>query len=469
MVPSSRRAALLLGCYLVPAALAAAAPSPESRWLQQYLRFDSSNPPGNEAAAAEWLAARFAERSIAAEILTSPAGRANLVALLPANSTTPPTGGIAASRERIVLLHHIDVVPAGDRSGWRHDPFAGELAGGSLWGRGAIDAKGLGIAHLAAFLDLAARQDRTRDLLFLATADEEAGGREGVGWLFESRPDLFAGVVAVLNEGGTGKSVGGRPLWWGIEVDQKRPLWLAVTARGREGHGSSAEIASASHRLVEGLARVLATAPALRGSPSAVRYLEALGRHDPRAARAAREGARLGAGTPPEELDRSALVGYENLFRDSLQVTTLRGSERINVVPGEARAEIDVRLLPETDERLFLDEIRRRLGAGLELDVMLRSPPATASPTDNAVYRTIAEHLRQEAPVVPAFLPAFTDARYFRTRGIPAYGLSPFTFDALELLTVHAPDERISLAAFDRGVARMKGLVRDLVTERPTR
>ncbi|MEZ5313272.1 MAG: M20/M25/M40 family metallo-hydrolase [Thermoanaerobaculia bacterium] len=342
-----------------------------------------------------------------------------------------------------------------------------ELAGGSLWVAGRSTRRAWA-SHLAAFLDLAARQDRTRDLLFLATADEEAGGREGVGWLFESRPDLFAGVVAVLNEGGTGKSVGGATPLVGDRGRPEATLWLAVTARGREGHGRVPR-SRAPHRLVEGLARVLATAPALRGSPSAVRYLEALGRHDPRAARAAREGARLGAGTPPEELDRSALVGYENLFRDSLQVTTLRGSERINVVPGEARAEIDVRLLPETDERLFLDEIRRRLGAGLELDVMLRSPPATASPTDNAVYRTIAEHLRQEAPVVPAFLPAFTDARYFRTRGIPAYGLSPFTFDALELLTVHAPDERISLAAFDRGVARMKGLVRDLVTERPTR
>lgn len=456
-------ASALLLAFVIPAELAglpAVELSREAAWLRHYLRFESSQPDGasgdgGERAAIDWLASLLAAESIRAEVLVSPGGRASLIARLPAPDPEAPA---------IVLLHHVDVVPAGaDPKLWQHPPFGGEVAEGALWGRGAIDTKSLGIAHLAAFLELARQPDRRRDLVFLATADEETGGAEGVGWILGARPELFVRTEAVLGEGGTGKSVAGRPLWWGIEIEQKRPLWLEVTARGKAGHGSSAGPESAAHRLIAGLARLLEAPPPLAGSRSGLNFLEALGRFDQRAARAARQVVLLLNGTPLDPVDARALAGYENLLRDSLQVTTLAAADRINIVPGEARAEIDLRLLPETDEGRLLTEIKRRLGDGLEVRVRLSSPAVAASPTTSDVYRALAARLAREAPVVPAFLPAFTDSRHFRARGIAAYGVTPFALEATELLTVHAPNERISLAAFDRGVARMKELVAALV------
>ena len=432
----------------------------ETRWLARYLQFDSSNPPGNERPAIEWLATLLANASLETKIFVSPGGRSNLIARLRATESFRTEGTAPA----IVLLHHVDVVPPGGEAGWRHPPFGGETAEGALWGRGAFDAKSLGIAQLAALLAAADEPVRRRELVFLATADEEAGGGEGVGWLLSAHPELFSNVEAVLNEGGAGKSVAGRPLWWGIEVDQKRPLWLEVIARGREGHGSSADPASAAHQLIAGLGRVVERDSPLRPSASAVRFLAALGRYDPRAARAAEQGDRLLAGESADRIDRKALAGFENLFRDGVQVTTLAGAERINVIPGTATAGIDVRLLPETDERLFLAELRETLGDDLELRILLSSPAAPPSHESSRSYRVIAARLASEAPVVPTFLPAFTDSRFFRARGIPAYGVNPFALDAVELLTVHAPNERISITAFERGVARMKAIVRDLVT-----
>jgi acetylornithine deacetylase/succinyl-diaminopimelate desuccinylase-like protein len=360
-------------------------------------------------------------------------------------------------------------VPAGE--GWRHPPFSGEVHDGELWGRGAIDTKSLGVAHLMAFLDAArSPEPRGRGLVFLAVADEEAGGGQGAAWLLAAHPELFENVAAVLNEGGVNKSVAGRTLYWGIEVNQKRPLWLEASASGRAGHGSAANPESAAHRLVTGLARLLAARPARRFPPAAREFLTALARLDPQARSAlATLEAFVKAG--PGGSQPLPVPGLENLLTDSLQITTLTGSEGINVVAGEARAGIDVRLLPDTDADTYLAELRRLLGPELTLEVRLTSPAAPPSPTSSAVYRALAATLAQSephaspggVPVLPAFIPAFTDSRHFRARGIAAYGFSPFALDALQLRGIHAPDERIGLAAFERGVVTMTRAVRALL------
>jgi acetylornithine deacetylase/succinyl-diaminopimelate desuccinylase-like protein len=443
-------AALALACRPAPPVLAEL--SEPARWLQEYLRIDTTNPPGHEERAVEFLRARLAAAGIASERLVGPGGRSSLVARLPPSRP----GG-----RSIVLLHHMDVVPAGE--GWSRDAFGGEERDGSIWGRGAIDCKSLGIAELAAFL-AAARSPapRERGLILLAVADEETGGGGGTGWILDARPELFSDVEAVLNEGGQNRVVLGKQHFWGLETTQKRPLWLEIRAAGRAGHASAVNPESAVHQLVRGLARLVDEPAVWRVSPAARAYFAGLAPIDANAAAMARD---LDAIIQAKGPTRNLLPGMAIYFLDTVQVTVLEGASEINVVPGEARARVDVRLLPDTDEKTFLDHLRAVVGKELEVEVLLSSPPVAPSPTDTAVYRRIAATLSPSAPVVPSFIAGITDSRYFRARGIAAYGFSPFALDWDALHTVHGPDEHIPVAAFDRGVETLRAVVLALVTD----
>jgi acetylornithine deacetylase/succinyl-diaminopimelate desuccinylase-like protein len=451
MSPRSLGAALALA-LLLPAA-AGAGLSREAGWLADYLRVDTTNPPGNEAAAAELLARLLREQGLASERYVSPTGRVSLVARLPATVPAAPV---------VVLLHHLDVVPAGE--GWTVPPFAGEVRDGALWGRGAIDSKGLGVAELAGFLAAARQSVRQRELLLVAAADEETGGGEGTAFLLARHPELFARVEAVVGEGGVNRTVLGRTLFWGIEVAQKRPLWLDVVARGRPGHASSLNPDSATHRLIRALARVIDQPEVWKVTPAARRFFDALAAFDPQARAVDADLDRIAASGRPTG---SIQPGMAGLFLDTLQVTQLAGSERINVVAGEARAALDARLLPDTDEQAFLAALRDRLGKDVEASVRLASPPSPPSPAEGPVWSALATGFVGDRPggppVVPVFIAGITDARYFRERGIAAYGISPFELEPPLVRTVHGPDERIPLAAFDAGVARLVAMTIALV------
>ena len=431
-----------------PASTKAPALSEEAVWLQQYLRIDTSNPPGNEGRAAVFLAGLLRGAGIPSRIVTSPAGRANLYARL----ASPRSGGRA-----LLLLHHMDVVPAGP--GWTVEPFAGRLRDGYLWGRGALDDKSLGIAHLAAMVHLKRRSEPfERDLIFLAVADEENGGRQGAGWLLSEHPELFRGVEAVVGEGGRSQvGAGGKLLWWGIEVTQKRPLWLAVSTSGRGGHGSGLNPDSANHQLVQGLARLLAAPAHWRVTPAARTYCRAIAPlHNQHWRRVfSNIDTVITADGPTEFL----LPGMANLFLDTTQVTVLRGGERINVIPETGSARLDIRLLPDTDETAFLANVRRLLGNGFRVDVLLSSPTATSSPASGRLYDALRRALSPEAPVVPTFIPGITDSRFFRARGIPSYGVSPFKVAPGDSRGIHGPDERIAVVELDRGAKRMRQIL----------
>jgi acetylornithine deacetylase/succinyl-diaminopimelate desuccinylase-like protein len=437
-------------CCQPPAAPDASTLSLPARWLQGYLRLDTTNPPGNEQRAADYLQRLLAARGVESRRLVSPGGRTSLWARLQAR---PGVDGPA-----LLLLHHTDVVAAGP--GWHHPPFGAEVHDGRLFGRGALDDKSLGIAQLAAFLDAAQhRSELRRDVVLLAVADEERGSAEGTAWLLQSHPELFQGVEGVLNEGGSNRQVNGRLLWWGVEVAQKRPLWLEVVAEGRGGHGAGHNPHSATHELIHALDRLLARPARWRVSPAARDYLRALAplHNATWQPLLTRPGQVIGPQGPKEG---GILPGMETLFLDTVQVNVLEGAPQINVVPPRASARIDVRLLPDTDAEAFLAELRQALGKDVEVSVLLSSPPAAASPTDSSLHRTIAKVLGREALVVPFFSPGFTDSRLFRQRGIPAYGLSPFALEPQDLLGIHGADERIPLAELDRGVERLREVVR---------
>jgi acetylornithine deacetylase/succinyl-diaminopimelate desuccinylase-like protein len=416
--------------------------------LQSYLRIDTSNPPGREAAGASFLKALLHREGIATQLLVPPSGRPSLYARLAA---AEPVGG------QLILLHHIDAVPAGP--GWTVGPTSGELRQGKLWGRGAVDDKSLGIAHLAAFIEMHRRGERlSRDLVFLAVADEEAGGKQGTRWLLEEHPELFADVAAVLGEGGSNRSFDGRLFWWGVEVAQKRPLWLRVAAEGRGGHGSTLNLHTAPHRLVRGLAAVLERPLRYHVSPPVRQYFEAVAPFESRKFQSI--VSNLDSIVADEDPSRHLLPGLPSYFLDSIQINALEAGEKVNVAPEEASALIDIRLLPDTDEEAFLAEIRQLLGKNLDVEILLSAPPAEASSVDTRFFDCMEAFLGSRAPVLPSFIPGVTDSRYFRERSIPAYGFSPFLLSGVDLKGIHGPDEHISVEAFEEGVETMKALVR---------
>jgi len=349
------------------------------------------------------------------------------------------------------------VVPAGP--GWTVPPFAGQVRDGYLWGRGTLDDKSLGIAQLAAMIDLRRRgAPLGRDVVFLAVADEENGGGRGTGWLLANHPELFQGVEGVIGEGGRSQTgAGGKLLWWGIEVAQKRPLWLEVSATGRGGHGSGLNPESANHTLIQGLARLLAQPVRWRVTAPARDYVRAIAPlHGQPLRRILSDIDKAVTESGPKEF---LLPGMANLFIDTVQATVLSGGSRINVIPSRSSALLDIRLLPDTNADAFLAEVRKALGPECGVKVLVTAPPAAPSPASGRMYAALQKVLGAEAPVVPTFVPGFTDSRFFRERRIPAYGLSPFALGGEDTRGIHNPDERIPLAELDRGVARMRRIL----------
>jgi acetylornithine deacetylase/succinyl-diaminopimelate desuccinylase-like protein len=214
---------------------------------------------------------------------------------------------------------------------------------------------------------------------------------------------------------------------------------------------------SAPHRLLRAAHRLLERPLDFRLTGEARRYLEAVAPYESLVFQGMvhRLEEIMSSPRPHEHL----LPGLPNFFLDTIQVNVLQAGEKLNVVPGEAEALIDIRLLPDTDDQAFLEEIRGLMGDDVDVEVLLDAPRVEASPTDHSVFRCLAENLRGRAPVVPAFIPGITDARYFRAAGIPAYGFSPFVLESSDMRGIHGPDERIPLEAFEDGVDTMTGLL----------
>jgi len=416
-----RRSVLLILCLLVPTS-ASAQGSVSSlqdeavNWLQAYLRVDTINPPGNEAAGVQFFKPIFDAEGIAYETAESAPGRGNIWARL--------EGG---DQPALMLLHHMDVVPA-NKASWRTDPLSGEIRDGYLYGRGALDTKSSGILHLAAFVALhRSKTVLNRDVIFMATADEEAGGFFGVGWLVKNRPELFKGVGYVINEGGEGRVHGGRTRF-GIEITQKVPYWLHLTARGEPGHGSTPRDASAVTRLIAALERLRQHQFEPRIVPAVDAYFKGIASAASPTWRERFANMAAAIRTPGvvAELQRDD-PALHTLVRNTCSITRLGGSAKINVVPPEAWAEIDCRLLPDQDPKAFLTELGQVLGDAIEVKTIMGFTPAVSS-ADTELYRVLEAVCREHfpgAPVVPSVLGGFTDSHFVRDLGITAYGFTP--------------------------------------------
>jgi acetylornithine deacetylase/succinyl-diaminopimelate desuccinylase-like protein len=427
-------------------------------WLQDYIGINTINPPGNEIAGAEFFARIFEAEGIEYEIAESAPGRGNIWARL--------EGG---AEPAIVLLHHMDVVPADERF-WQSDPLSGELRDGYINGRGTLDTKTSGILHLATFLALHRTETPlNRDVIFMATADEEAGGFFGAGWLVENRPEIFENVGFLLNEGGGGSDVDGT-INFGLEVTQKVPYWLRVTALGEPGHGSRPLVTYASVKLIEALERFRLHEFEARMVPAVDTHLRGIaGRHpEPWRTRFQDLGAYLEAPGVLRELQLYN-PGLHALTRNTCSITRFEGSNKINVVSPEVAAEIDCRLLPDQDPEAWLAEVRDVLGPDVEVEVLMGFTPAVSS-TDTDLYRTVREVTLEEFPdagFVPQVVGGFTDSHFFRDLGITSYGYSATATPVEDASGVHGNDERVTELNVRRGVAMTLRILERFAATRP--
>lgn len=424
-------------------------------WLQEFIRVDTINPPGNESRAVDFYAKIFTAEGISFQTAESAPGRGNIWARL--------KGG---DEPALILLQHTDVVPA-DPKFWTTDPLSGDIRDGYLWGRGALDMKGTGISQLATFLSLhRSGAALNRDVVFVATADEEAGGLYGAGWLVENHPEIFKGAGLLINEGDSGTDRDGERIF-SVEVTQKVPVWLKLTAVDTPGHGSMPNATSSVTRIVDAL-NIIRTNPfPARIIPPVDAMFSAMGQNmsgewgDAYADMAS-------AIEQPGFLEKlQAYSPFQHaLTRDTCSLTRMGASNKINVVPPEAWAEIDCRMLPDRTAEEFVADVREAIaGTGVELEVIMAFTPAVSS-TASVLYKAIETVTAERHPgsrVMPSVATGFTDSHFTRDLGIASYGFDPIVVPEAEFSKIHGNDERVNVAAFRRGVGDFLAIISTVV------
>ena len=438
---------LTLLSALLSLAIAAHAQSIEDEaldWLQQFIRIDTVNPPGNETRAVAFIAGILEAEGIAYQTAESAPGRGNIWARL--------EGG---DDPALIMLQHTDVVPA-DPNYWTTDPLSGEIRDGYLWGRGTLDMKGTGMSQLATFVSLKrAGAPLNRDVVLVASADEEAGGFYGAGWLVENHPEIFEGAGLLINEGGNGEQ-SDKELLFNVEVTQKVPVWLRLTAIDTPGHGSMPNATSSVTRIVDALAIIRANPFPPRIVPAVDSMFQSLSLSASPEWEEAYSNMANAIRVPGflEKLQQHSAFLHA-LTRDTCSMTRFEGSNKINVVPPEAWAELDCRILPDRPSEVFVDELRQMIGStGVEVEVIMAFTPAV-SPTDTVLYSAIEAVTAERHPgsrVMPAVASGFTDSHFTRDLGIPSYGFDPIVVPESEFSRIHGNDERVNVDAFKRGV-----------------
>jgi acetylornithine deacetylase/succinyl-diaminopimelate desuccinylase-like protein len=425
--------------------------------LSEYLRINTTNPPGNELATARWLQEVLAREGIEGQILDTAElgpGRANFYARLKGNG----------SKRAIALVHHMDVVPV-SREFWSVDPFAGTVKDGYVWGRGALDMKGHGIIQLMAFIAIKrSGVSLDRDVVLIANADEEVDAAGATTFVRRHR-DLLADVEYLLTEGADTRVEEGRVRWFAIDVGEKRPYWQRLTAKGKASHGSVPTGDNPVPRLARALARIADWQTPVRLTPAVDRFFKAMapqetGEHRRWLADAAAAlKTSRGRAWLLSEPERNALL------RNTVSETVLTGANKTNIIPQEASAELDIRLLPDEDTLAFRRELLRVIGdSAVALTTIAEVPPRFDAPLDTELFRAIERVAGELLPGVPIATPisaGASDRPYYAGAGIICYGLDPYLVDLADNRRgVHGNDERLSVENVGWGVRFYVNLLR---------
>lgn len=413
----------------------------------QYLKLETTNPPGNELRAARFFAEICQREGIEHQVFEPFPGRGTIWARVRGNGSERP----------IILLNHTDVVPQ-TREFWSVDAFSGTIKDGFIYGRGAMDMKSLGIAQFMTLLTIKrAKIQLKRDLIFLGTADEEAGGLLGAGWFVKNHPELLGQAEFLFNEGGNNLvDAEGRVLAIGVGPSEKTPAWLRLTATGEPGHASVPRPDSAVNRLVRALNRLLDYTPPVKLTPVVEQAFRAMAPLTPPEQAARFANLRESVKDPDFIRLLEADPGAKSLIRNTISVTVLAGSNKINVIPPNAYAEIDTRLVPGEKLNQWIAELKHVIkDDNIKIEPILAFE-ANASPTDSGLVKAVAVVAKQRYPQALISFPVltgFTDSHYFRDLGVMSYGFWPFVASPRELGGgFHGNDERIGKKAYVEGV-----------------
>jgi len=410
--------------------------TPEIKLLQQYVRLQSVNPPGDVTAAADFVAGLLRQHGLQPEVITTGPGRVNLYMRLKGKRADGA----------LMLLHHMDVVPAPHPEAWEFPPFEARIGFNQLWARGSLDMKGIGLCHLLAFVDAAKNPSREHDLVFLATGDEETGSEFGLAWLLEHRPEIFEGVSYVLNEGGITEMRQEKLTYFAVEVGSKQFVRLLLRASSREPL-QRARIA---------LEPLFEPSDAERILPEVREYFRRLSPHRNEPAEMLRD------------IDRAVSEGLFWRLHRSYRVLTQNNVLAFGIREDEGGGyslEMYLQNLPDEDPAAAIARLKSRVSPfGVEIQVLQMMGPSRISSTETPFFRLITESVRGEYGAVdvgPYISPySTTDCRFLRLKGMQCYGLFPFPVDAEQSSGIHSLNERVRLDWFMSGISVTRSLVR---------
>lgn len=433
-------------------------------WLTDLLRINTANPPGNEEAAAKYIAGVLQKEGISSEILPVTPGRSALVARLKSTAIADPS-------RALLLVAHMDVVGV-DKSKWTVDPFAATLKDGYLYGRGAVDDKGMLAANLAAFVALKRTGARlNRDVIFLATCDEEAFGDASIKVLIARNWDKFAAGFAI-NEGGVVIEKNGKVQYAAVQASEKVTYNVDVVARGTSGHASIPLKDNPVVHLATALEKIGGYSAPVHLTAVTRRYFEGIAAlQDDELGKWVRSLDTTDRGEHAARVVSDANPAWSAMLRDTISPTMLNAGVRANVIPAEARATLNIRLLPGDTIGVLLAELNKLVNdPAIKFEVQTNAGlAAPTSSLENDFYNAIVKAAAQEfggAPVLPYQSTWGTDSAQLRLHNVQAYGLVPFPLSEDDLKRMHGNDERIPVAAFAKGVDLLVRIVNEFAVSK---
>ena len=427
--------------------------------LQAMIRMNTVNPPGNELQVAKYLDGVLRDAGIETHLFEPAPGRGSLVAVLKGDGSKKP----------VLIMGHMDVVGV-ERDKWSVDPFAAVIKDGYLYGRGAIDDKGMLAANLETMLLLKRNViDKggklSRDVIFVANSDEEQDGVWGMGWLIKNHPELIRAEFA-LNEGGRTRIVGGKRLYVAVQNTEKVAHTVTVTARGPGGHASIPLAGNAIFRLGRALAAIGSYTEPVVMKPTTREFFSQLSKVWPNAME--RSAMADVASSDTRRVQRGARVlsripVFNAVLRNGISATMLAGGIRTNVIPVEASATLNIRTLPDLSIDSVVARMRKVVNDSMvHFAVTDRGEDSPASDFHSPLFEAIRGSVKALDPsmvVVPYLSTGATDSARLRSWGMQAFGLLPFPLNQDDEDRMHGNDERIPLASLDFGTRMIYGAI----------
>ncbi|HKW35402.1 MAG TPA: M20/M25/M40 family metallo-hydrolase [Candidatus Acidoferrum sp.] len=443
-------------------------PSPIAReargWLADLVKINTSNPPGNENLAAMYVSNLLQKEGIKAEILDVGPGRSAVVARLRSSVVPDPS-------KALLLVAHLDTVPV-EKSRWTVDPFGAVIKDGYMYGRGTIDDKGMLGANLAVFIGLKRTNAHlNRDVIFLATADEEGSGDASIRTLIAKYWDKFAAGFAI-NEGGNVFMKNGKVQYIGVQAGEKVAVNVAVIARGTSGHASQPTKDNPVVHLAAAVAKIGTYSAPVHFTAIVRRYFEGIAPlEDDEIGKWIRSMDTSDRGEHAQRVVSDASPLWNSMLRDTVAPTVLSAGVANNVIPAEARANLNVRLLPGDSLNTIINDLNKLVNdPAVRLEVQpnagLAAPPSSLESDFYNLICRVASREFAGAPALPFQSTWLTDSAQLRLHSVQAYGLVPFPLSDEDLRRMHGDDERIPLASFDKGVDLLTKIVTEFAVTR---